>query len=85
MKINTVVLGISIGILWGLIVFAAVWDIHLRGGTGEHLVLLNRFYPGFTISPLGSVIGLLYGFVSGFIGGWIVGGLYNILSGQQSA
>ncbi len=80
MKLNKIALGLSIGILWGIILFVATWVIYLRGGTMEHLGLMNRFYPGFTVSPAGSFIGLVYGLVSGIIGGWILGALYNTFS-----
>jgi hypothetical protein len=56
----------------------------MRGG-GEHLVLLNKFYLGYSVSVLGSILGLVYGFIDGFIGGWILAFLYNLFAVRPAA
>jgi hypothetical protein len=77
MKLNKEALGLALGIVWGVTVFLATWVIIMRGGTGEMLSKLGRFYFGYTVSAGGSIIGLIYGFIDGFIGGWVIGLLYN--------
>jgi hypothetical protein len=37
-------------------------------------------YRGYSITPLGSVVGLIWGFVDGLIGGAIFAWLYNIIA-----
>ena len=76
MKINKVALGLALGIIWGASVFLATLWIMARGG-GQTLVLLNKFYLGYSVSFLGGLLGLVYGFVDGFIGGWLIALLYN--------
>jgi len=76
MRINKVALGLTLGILWGASVFLATLWIMARGG-GETLVLLNKFYFGYSVSFLGGLLGLVYGFIEGFIGGWLIALLYN--------
>ena len=51
----------------------------IKGGpnVGAHLGLLNQFFPGYTVTFLGSFVGLFYGFLVGYISGWIVATVYN--------
>ncbi len=80
MKLNTKALALASGILWGVGLFICTWWlIILEGATGD-ITLIGRFYPGYCISPVGSVIGLAYGFVDGLICGGIFAGLYNCLA-----
>ncbi|MDP2883647.1 MAG: bacteriophage holin [Ignavibacteria bacterium] len=80
MKLNKNAFALALGIVWGMIVFLVTNMILLRGGTGEHLSRLSQIYVGYTVSLLGSIIGLLWGFVTMFIAGWIVAWLYNRFS-----
>ena len=51
-----------------------------KGGEplGPHLGLLAQFFPGYTVTWAGSVLGLAYGFVSGFSMGWIFAFTRNV-------
>ena len=83
MKLNRKALGLACGIVWGLAVcFSTVWVMMLGGG--EHLILLNKFYWGYSISLLGAILGLVYGFIDGFIGGWILAFLYNLFAARPA-
>jgi hypothetical protein len=76
MNLRKRALGMSLGTLWGLVLFAAtVWST--LQGKGATLILLKGYYPGFTISYTGAFIGLIWGFVSGFIGGMLIAWLYE--------
>ncbi len=84
MKLNLKAFALACGLLWGVGVFImAWWLILLEGMPAEGVppdpTALGRIYIGFSISPLGSVIGLLWGFVDGAIGGAIFAWLYNRL------
>jgi hypothetical protein len=50
-----------------------------KGGdvVGPTLRLLRNYFPGYSVSPAGSLMGLTYGFVSGFVGGWTFAFLRN--------
>lgn len=85
MKLDKLAMGLSIGIMWGLMVFAATLWVVIAKGEGAHLILLNRFYLGYTITVAGGFIGFLWGFVDGFIAGWIIAFFYNLFSRSKKA
>jgi hypothetical protein len=82
LEISNTVLGFVVGIISGFgILIATVWLV-LRGPVGSdevgpHLALLSNFFPGYSVTYMGSIIGFVYGFVTGFASGWIIGWLYN--------
>ena len=78
-KLSRTVLGITMGVLCGLGIFFATNILVLKGGQnmGVHLQLLGQFFPGYSVSVAGSLVGLTYGFFVGYIGGWIVATVYN--------
>ena len=84
MQLNKTALGLSLGLLWGLGLFVITVWVTLGGG-GDHLLLLSRFYIGYSISYVGAFVGLIYGFVEGFIGGWLLAWLYNRFAASNSA
>lgn len=80
MKLDRKAFGLAAGILWGLCIFLCTLWVVWRGG-GEHLALLAKFYPGYSISVFGAFVGLVCGFVEGFVGGWLFAWLYNRFAG----
>jgi len=84
MKLNVKALALALGLMWGLAVFGVTWWIMLfEGATGE-VTLIGKVYRWYTISPLGSLIGLVGGFVDGLIFGALLGWVYNWLAGRPS-
>ena len=79
LAINNQVLGVVLGILMGLGIFAATLWLVFKGGpsVGPHMALLGQFFPGYSVTYFGSVLGLIYGFIVGYIAGWSIGRLYN--------
>ena len=79
MRLNGLILGLVLGLLFGFGIFLATIILLLKGGevVGPHLSLLGQFFIGYTVSFPGSLIGLVYGFFSGFGVGYIIAGLYN--------
>jgi hypothetical protein len=78
MKINALALGLSLGLVWGVVLFLTTWLSYYTGYAKLFLeVLAESIYPGYTISPVGSLLGLVYGFLDLFIMGSITGWLYN--------
>ncbi len=80
-KLDGLALGISLGTLFGLLIFFATNVLIIKGGDliGPNLVLLNQYFIGYEITFTGSLIGLFYGFVSGFILGWLIALLRNFV------
>jgi hypothetical protein len=79
LRLNGVLLGLVFGIVCALAIFVATMWLTIKGGPhpGQHLRLLHHFFPGYSVTYLGSVVGALYGLVAGFLAGWIVAWVYN--------
>ena len=82
MKLNVKAFALACAVLWGIGVFILTWWlIALEGATGES-TWLGKFYLGYTVSPVGSVIGFVWGLVDALIGGAVFAWLYNFLAGR---
>jgi hypothetical protein len=68
-------------VLGALALFIATVTLVLAGGpvVGPTLGLLGQYFPGYSVTASGSVLGLLYGFASGFVGGWLFAALRNMV------
>ena len=71
--------GLAGGILWGSALFFVTLISLWTGYANELSGILKAVYPGYSISMLGSIIGLAYGFLDGFIGLYIFAWIYNVL------
>ncbi len=85
-RLNARAWGIAIGLLLGGGLFLATIVLVLEGGpdVGRHLGLLRAYFPGYTVSVLGSLIGFVYGFVLGYAIGRVIGSVYNRLIRTES-
>ncbi|HSK18811.1 MAG TPA: hypothetical protein VK912_06705 [Longimicrobiales bacterium] len=83
LRINARAWGISTGLLLGLGVFLATNLLVVRGGVnvGQHLQLLGIYFPGYTVTFVGSLIGFVYAFVVGYGVGRIIGWIYALAAG----
>ncbi len=81
LRLNARAWGIAFGLLLGGGLFIATVVLVLRGGenVGQHLGLLRVFFPGYSISYAGAIIGFIYAFVVGYAFGRLVGSAYNFL------
>ncbi len=84
MKLNTKAFALTCSLIWGFGVFALVWWIMAFDGPTGEITLIGEIYRGFSITPLGSLIGLGWALVDGFVGGLVFAWLYNILSSRWS-
>lgn len=84
MKLNVKAFAMAAGLLWGFGLFALTWWIILFDGSTGEATIIGRLYRGYTISPIGSVIGLAYGFLDALVGGAVFAWLYNRLSAHRS-
>ena len=77
--LNAKVLGLSLGLLFGIGIFIATNWLVLKGGqvVGPHLQLLSQYFIGYSVSFLGSLIGFAYGFALGTLMGACIGWIYN--------
>ncbi len=79
MPINVRASALSLGIIWGLLVFGFTWWLYFRHISVGQPTLVGKVYPYYTISPLGSLLGLIYGFIDGLIVGGAFAWIYNRL------
>ena len=78
MKFKPVALGIALGIVWGGSLFFTTWISYYTGYGRLFLqTLAGSIYPGYSITPAGSFLGLFYGFTDGLISGFLIGWIYN--------
>ena len=77
--LNAKILGLILGIIFGLIIFIATNWLVLKGGSvvGPHLQLLGQFFIGYKVSFAGSIIGFFWGFAVGSLCGTTIGWVYN--------
>jgi hypothetical protein len=84
--LNSKMLGLILGLLFGLVIFIATNWLILKGGhinregeyvIGPHLQLLSQFFIGYRVSFVGSMIGFFYGFALGTLTGASIGWIYN--------
>ena len=78
-RINANILGLVLGVLLALIIFVATNWLLVKGGdqVGAHLQLLGQYYLGYSVSFVGSIIGMGYGFVTGYLIGRFTAVVYN--------
>ena len=82
MRIDRVALGLAAGAVGGLGLFLATLVLVLRGGPviGPTLGLLGQYFPGYSVTAGGSLVGLFYGYVCGFALGWFFATLRNAIT-----
>lgn len=78
-RLDPVAFGAAVGMLFGLGVVVLTAALSLKGGdpVGPRLALLGQYFVGYTVTPLGSLVGGLYGVVLGFGLGWLGASLRN--------
>ncbi|CAN5724171.1 hypothetical protein BH23GEM3_BH23GEM3_10080 [soil metagenome] len=79
LRLNARAWGIAGGLLCGIGLFVATMILVLRGGehVGAHLGLLRVYFPGYSVTFGGSLIGFVYAFVVGYGLGRLIGTVYN--------
>ena len=86
MKLNVKAMAITIALVWGLGIFMLTWWIILFEGPNTNPNILTHIYRGYSITPMGSVIGLLWALSDGLVGGACIAWIYNMLlskNGQE--
>ncbi|MGH7656782.1 MAG: hypothetical protein ACREL6_01015 [Gemmatimonadales bacterium] len=86
LRLNGRAWGIAFGLLLGGGLFIATNILVLKGGqrVGAHLQLLNVFFPGYSVTFAGSIVGFIYAFVVGYGLGRLIGLIYNWLVGATT-
>jgi hypothetical protein len=81
-RLRAGIVAIVTGMVCGAALFAATLWLVIQGGpnVGQHLSLLRAYYPGYTVTWSGSLVGFAYGALTGAALGWCVAWLYNVLA-----
>ena len=84
-RVRVAIVATVTGMVGGFGLFAATVWLLIKGGqnVGQNLSLLGAYFPGYTVSWLGSLVGLFYGALTGALLGWSVAWLYNLLARQR--
>lgn len=79
------VMAIVFGMVGGLGLFLATAWLLVRGGpdVGRNLGLLAHYFPGYSVTWPGSLLGLLYGCLVGAVAGYVLARLYNRIAAWQ--
>jgi hypothetical protein len=80
MKLNVKAFALAGGILWGASILILTWlEI---AGYGDMIAagIVRNYYIGYSLTPLGSLIGAVYGFFDAGIGCAVFALLYNKLA-----
>ncbi len=82
-KIQAGVLAFVCAMIGGIGLFVMTAWLLIKGGpkVGQHLQLLGQYFPGYSVTWKGSLIGFFYGAIVGGIIGWIIGKIYNGIVG----
>jgi hypothetical protein len=78
-RLHRMTLCVTLAVIGGSSIFLLTAVLLLKGGdsVGPHLALLGQFFPGYTVSWIGSLVGFLWGALLGGILGFIFGSVYN--------
>lgn len=79
-KISVCNLGLAVGLVWGLSMFATVYFSIFFGMGIPFVEIFSTIYLGYDFTFVGSLLGLFWGFIDGFIGGALVAFFYNVFS-----
>lgn len=77
MKLNVNAMGLTWGLFIGVGLFLITWWIILFDGSGIVNLPIMYIYRGYSVTPIGSFIGLIWGLIDGYIGGVIFAWIYN--------
>lgn len=77
--IHKTALGVASGVVLGGIIFLMTAVLLIKGGqrVGANLMLIGQYSFGYTVTWMGSLIGLAWGFAVGFLVGWSFAVVHN--------
>lgn len=78
-KLDRTALGLSVGINAGVVFLLVTLMVSLYGeqSSSLDLGLLSQYFPGYSVTVIGSLLGLGYGFGVGFVCAWVFAFLRN--------
>ena len=84
-RLRAGIMAIVVGLLSGTALLVATVWLLIRGGenVGQHLSLLGNFFPGYSVTWGGAVVGFIWAAISGGVIGWLAAWVYNRVAGKR--
>ena len=84
-RLRAGIMAIVFGVLSGMALLIATLWLIIRGGpnVGEHLQLLSHYFPGYSVTPSGALVGFFWAALAGGVVGWLVAWIYNWVAGHR--
>lgn len=81
-KLDRLALGVSLGVVSAVVLFLMTIILVAKGGptVGPTLSLLSEYFPGYSVTLVGSLLGAAYAFVVGFLVGWCFAFFRNLVA-----
>lgn len=78
-RLRASVMAVTFGLLGGTGLFLATAWLLIRGGdpVGPHLALLRNYFPGYSVTWPGALVGFAWGALVGAVTGFSLAWLYN--------
>lgn len=83
MKLNVRAFALTSAIFWSVGLFLMTWWLIAFHEAAGEPNFIGLFYRGYTVSPIGSLVGLAWAFADGLIGGAVFAWLYNLLASRS--
>ena len=85
-RLRASVMALTFGLVGGAGLFVATIWLVIRGGlvVGPNLSLLQNYFPGYSVSLGGSLIGFAYGALCGAAIGWSTALIYNKIAKRRA-
>lgn len=81
MRLNVKAFTVACGLIWGFGVLAFTWwRLLFEKPQKEDDTLLGHIYRGYSITPMGSLVGFIWGLLDGAACGLVLSWLYNRLA-----
>ncbi len=78
-RLSACALGLAMGVLSAVFVLVIALLAHFMQYGQEWVSLASSLYIGFSVSPVGILIGVLWAFVEGYVLGFLLACLYNFV------
>ncbi len=86
-RLRSRIMAMTFAAAGGMGLFVATLWLLIRGGpnVGQHLSLLRHYFPGYSVSLGGSLVGFGYGAVVGGLVGWSIARVYNAVASRYGS
>ena len=85
-RLRAGIMALVFGVAGGTVITMATLWLVIQGGevVGPNLGLLSNYFPGYTVTWSGSIVGFCYGFLVGTLFGWAMAWIYNRVASRRA-